>query len=416
MTRPWEPKWERLPGAGPSGGQGVSFLARGADGETVFVKAMRPHLQRISAARGRFAREAGCYQTLAHPGLPRLIDHNMGEWEDRRIDLFLVLEHIEGVTLARYVADSGPIDFEAAMRLAASIAAILTHCHENDVVHRDMKPTNVMLRNSRPDDPVVIDFGLSFNDSDPESSDLTRVNEEVGNRFLRLPEHSTGGRSPVSDVTQLAGVLFFALTGIEPRVLVDEQGQPPHRRAVGQSSLEAVVPEKARQRVFALFDRAFRFRLDQRIQTAAEFSGILNNVMTEPPEEVDLDQLFARLDEASSNSDFVEAGKRSDTLQNMTSHIQQEVKWEATRRGVGFSRGGGPNDYYADPPYALLRLAFTRRNEIADSFVHFRFESIGTDVVVTSDDQEVWRGADQSDPALLRAVLRLIITHFLERT
>lgn len=67
---------------------------------------------------------------------------------------------------------------------------------------------------------VWVDFGISFNHT--EDDDLTRVNEEVGNRFLRLPEHAPRGSSPVSDVTQLAGLVLWVLTGVEPRALQDE--------------------------------------------------------------------------------------------------------------------------------------------------------------------------------------------------
>jgi serine/threonine protein kinase len=67
-----------------------------------------------------------------------------------------------------------------------------------NVTHRDIKPANVALRNDDITKPVLVDFGLSFNDSDAD--DLTRVGEEVGNRFLRLPEHAFGERGAASDV------------------------------------------------------------------------------------------------------------------------------------------------------------------------------------------------------------------------
>ena len=73
-----------------------------------------------------------------------------------------------------------------------------------------------------------MDFGLSFNDA--EEDDLTRVGEEVGNRFLRLPEHATGGRGAASDVTQLAGILIYSVSGCEPRVLLDKEYKMPHQR------------------------------------------------------------------------------------------------------------------------------------------------------------------------------------------
>ena len=128
------------------------------------------------------------------------------------------------------MSEGKAIDVDTGLACVKELASVLNRCHENDFTHRDLKPANIVLRNSDITTPVLVDFGLSFNNAE-EDNPLTRLNEEVGNRFLRLPEHRRGGRAPASDVTQLAGIFFYIITGHEPRVLrrVRPDAPPPPR-------------------------------------------------------------------------------------------------------------------------------------------------------------------------------------------
>lgn len=178
----------RKTGATFSGGQGRAYAAEAPDGTRVFVKM----LKRQGDRRARFAREAAAYETLEHPGLPAVISHNADRWRDPRATLYLGLELIEGPTLGEAVRQAR-LALSSAVGLTIELLRIIDFCHTNDVVHRDLKPANIVMSEKG---PVVVDLGLSFNSQDSETSDLTRVNEEVGNRFLRLPEHSTGAVVP----------------------------------------------------------------------------------------------------------------------------------------------------------------------------------------------------------------------------
>jgi eukaryotic-like serine/threonine-protein kinase len=192
MPAGWEEHWRKLPGKNFVGGQGRSFLAESRDGtgQIVFVKMLIRH--RDGRARGRFRREAVAYETLPpESGIPRLTAHNADAWEGPD-ELYLVLERISGQTLSDWMSSRSAMPPDEALACVLALAETVALCHAEGVLHRDIKPANLMLRDGDPHQPVLLDFGLSFNDREP--LDITRVNEEVGNRFMRLPEHSFARR------------------------------------------------------------------------------------------------------------------------------------------------------------------------------------------------------------------------------
>ena len=127
---------------------------------------------------------------------------------------------------------------------------------------------NIVLRGANLAAPVLVDFGLSFNDE--AEDDLTRVGDEIGNRFLRLPEHTLGIRTTASDVTQLAGIFVYLLTGIEPRMLDDDAGRKPHRREPVHAVLAALFKNRQLLRLQSVFDKAFNNNALGRYQFAPD--------------------------------------------------------------------------------------------------------------------------------------------------
>lgn len=161
----------------------------------MFIKEVR-HSEKIRA-RKRFRREVTSYEMLVHPGLPTLIEHNGESLEEKSTGLYLVLECIPGDDLATWIAAHGPMPLDLAVTCTTRILEVVAYCHGEFVIHRDIKPGNVMLRNADPADPVVVDFGLSFMDAPDESEELTDLNETIGNRFLRLPEAWSNPKFPL---------------------------------------------------------------------------------------------------------------------------------------------------------------------------------------------------------------------------
>ena len=136
-----------------AGGMGEVYRARDTRlGRTVAIKVLPPHLARDERLRQRFEREARVVSSLNHPHICSLFDIGRQDGVD-----FLVLEHLDGETLAARLA-RGPLPMQQILRDAAAIADALDKAHRRGVVHRDLKPANIMLTDAG---PKLLDFGLA---------------------------------------------------------------------------------------------------------------------------------------------------------------------------------------------------------------------------------------------------------------
>lgn len=397
------------------GGQGKSFLAEPISGgpERVFIKTIDPRRRRQDAARKRFKREAAAYDTLRGLGPPELIEDNSGAWDDpSKPVLYMVLEYVPGPTLREYLDTTGPLAQPDVLEFLRVLSGVLNSCHQNEFLHRDIKPLNIVLREGSPTSPVLVDFGLSFNDESED--DLTRVGEEVGNRFLRLPEHSLGGRYPASDVTQLAGVVLFMLTGVEPRVLIDENNRMPHQRLDVRSHLETRFHGRQLFRVMRVFDRAFTQDVSKRFRTATELFENVKQAMTDADGSTDdLTDLEARLDELTAGRNLRAVHEVRRKLDRFLSFMDNAVVNYAESQGLersvtGWNRGGSASEQWASS-----HLAMTVPGEPAAAYVVFKVEErTAEEFEAFADGQEVWRG-QSPDSALNDAVKRAVITAFL---
>ena len=232
--RRWSESWEGLQDL-PGGGQGHARKARRKrDGRTAFVKAVRA--KRNTERRARFFREASAYDTMRVSGIPGLIESNAHQWENTGVEPYIATEFIEGPSLRHWRDARGDVELGTAIETCKRLLVIVSACHAGGVVHRDVKPDNIILANDDSASPWLLDFGLNHHRI--EGVDFrTEHWEEVGNRFLRLPELSAGSllkQDPRSDLSFVAGILFYMLTGQSPNVLQDAEGRLPHQ-AAGQS-------------------------------------------------------------------------------------------------------------------------------------------------------------------------------------
>lgn len=411
----WNNSWTRVRRTAIQGGQSQSFIAESklGDPQPVFIKELKH--QDNQRARARFRREVSAYETLSdHPGIPNLIEDNSGAWEDRGTPLYLVLEFIEGSTLREVVRDGGPLSLDQGVACAVAISTIIERCHADEVLHRDLKPANIILRNDDPNDPIVVDFGLSFNSADGEDSDLTRVGEEVGNRFLRLPEHATRVRSPVSDVTQVAGLLLFSITGIEPRVLEDSEGRQPHQRTESVRRLSELLSGRALMRPNSLFDRAFNPRLGQRFQSMNELRESMEAILTPIPESASMDTLIGRLDEAIDQPRHLAHAADAARLGEAISKAHDAVRSLIVERKLSSMSSGGEMVYQDRTPYCVLGLAISNPSINSKELVQFRIELRGPDeFLVSIGGEEMWRGDDVASVGFADVVKRPIVELFL---
>ncbi|MCH9729755.1 MAG: protein kinase [Actinomycetia bacterium] len=416
MTRnqnPWEVRWRREAGTSVRGGQSASFVATSRDsGSKAFLKTLLRHRENNLRARRRFRREAVAYETLTGLGPPTLLDDNSETWLDSGRPMYMALEYIDGPNLQSYVQQHGPlVEVDSALACVGRLAEVLHSCHENNVTHRDVKPANIVLREGAPTEPVLVDFGLSFNDEGED--DLTRVGEEVGNRFLRLPEHAFGSRATGSDVTQLAGVLLYILTGIEPRVLVDQAGLMPHQRPEIRALLMERLEERQCLRLLRVLDRAFTPDLSARYGTAPDLVADLERAMTSNTNEGDdLDQLIAQVDDFATSRNLPALHALRTKLTGLQQKMNTTIIHFAEAKGLKRFAKGMKAHVTAEEQWATIELAIAVDDQ-QPNYAEFRLESRGPhEIGLLVAAEEVWRG-DQPDQAFTDAVIKEVVKKFL---
>lgn len=157
----------------------------------------------------RFVRESRMTARVEHPGVPAVFDAGA---DDGR--LYLVMQLVPGTDLADFLVERGPLPVETAVAIAAQLASVLSAAHSVSLVHRDLKPRNVMIR---PDGTVVVlDFGVAAL-LDSDITRLTTTGEMVGSPAYMSPEQIVGGQpSTRSDLYSLGCILHELLAGTRP--------------------------------------------------------------------------------------------------------------------------------------------------------------------------------------------------------
>lgn len=187
------------------GGQGVVYFAEDDEGRPVVVKVLCPDLLGDPTSRVRQIREVVAARQVASFCTAVVIE------ADLNADLpYIVSEFVDGPTLYEQVRDDGPITGTALIRLAIGMATAIAAIHRAGVVHRDVKPANVILG---PDGPRVIDFGIAKE----TTVDLTTTGVVMGTPGYIAPEQFEGDPvGPPVDIFALAATVVFAATGRPP--------------------------------------------------------------------------------------------------------------------------------------------------------------------------------------------------------
>jgi eukaryotic-like serine/threonine-protein kinase len=186
------------------GGMATVYLAHDEElGRPVAVKLLPERLADDDSFRARFLREARLAGRLSHPNVVRVYD--AGEADGRP---FIVMEYVPGTSLA----ESGRLPAACVAELGVQACAGLQHAHEAGLVHRDVKPANLLVR----DDGVlkIVDFGIA---RAAESTRHTEVGTLLGTAAYLAPEQIAGeDAAPASDIYSLGAVLYELLTGRPP--------------------------------------------------------------------------------------------------------------------------------------------------------------------------------------------------------
>jgi eukaryotic-like serine/threonine-protein kinase len=175
----------------------------------------------------RFKREAQSAAALSHPNIVQVYDR--GEAEDGAS--YIAMEYVPGGTLKERISRSGPLESGVAASLALHIAEALSAAHERGVVHRDIKPQNILLTTTR--DAKVADFGVARAAS---AATISQTNVVLGTASYMSPEQALGEpATPKSDLYSLGVVLYEMLTGELPysaespvAVSMKHVTEPPH--------------------------------------------------------------------------------------------------------------------------------------------------------------------------------------------
>ena len=396
MPASWEARW-RPAGERFAGGQGKALSVERLDGSTRgFLKKLKS--PRSDTARARFRREVSSYETLPDAELPRLYEHNADQWnDDQKTPLYLILELVDGPNLEAFVEDNGPLTLEQMKSFSAPLLRTLEACHRQGVLHRDIKPKNIVVRDSNYKTPVLVDFGLSFNLSEVEQ-DLTRVDEEIGNRFLRLPEQGSRLRSPLTDISQLSGTLFYALTGVQPRVLIDESDAMPHQRADVRDRLEGVATGRELPRLLAFFDRAFAPSLSLRYGSVRELGEGIARVTQGSADLGDNDDLLRRVDEIAGSPRNQARATQLARLQRATERATDIVRDFAKVRGLVVTQTG--HELFVDQTIPAGGTSLSVHDAGSPPhLIRYEFEIRGAETLLLIDGETLWRGGDpECDP------------------
>lgn len=238
------------------------------------------HSQNDIERRQRMFFEVNNLRSLHNDHILSIISSNIEKYTSTE-KLYYVCPYINGCTLENYVINND-ITFTHALNFIIDFLNTVNYCHTSGIVHRDIKPDNIMIENNTLSDYTLIDFGLSFNKELPQQN-ITPTNQQLGNRFLLLPELSSGTtpekQLAQSDITQCCGIFFYTLTKIVPHMIVDGNNLTPHRRENNIKIFQDISPNDT---VFAnlmyIFDKAFCINVKHRYQTISELIADLSTI------------------------------------------------------------------------------------------------------------------------------------------
>ncbi|WP_241965461.1 serine/threonine-protein kinase, partial [Streptomyces sp. MH60] len=197
----------RLLGRLGSGGMGRVYLGRSTGGRTVAVKIVHPHFALDEEFRARFRREVAAARRVGGAWTAPVLDAD----PEARVP-WVATAYAAGPSLTAAVADGGPLPAHSVRALGAGLGEALAAVHELGLVHRDVKPSNVLLTL---DGPLLIDFGIAR--ATEGTASLTSTGVSIGSPGYMSPEQILGkGVTGAADVFSLGAVLAYATTGRPP--------------------------------------------------------------------------------------------------------------------------------------------------------------------------------------------------------
>ncbi|CAN5613194.1 hypothetical protein BH11CYA1_BH11CYA1_33520 [soil metagenome] len=264
----------------------------GVGGMGVVYKALNSYLDKIVAIKTlkgkrynekellRFQQEGKLLAKLVHPNLVSVMDFGVNQAQEP----YMVLEYLQGESLATMLKEDGILDLDLALELTAQAAAGLAHAHSFGAVHRDIKPGNIFVTQTREGHLVkVFDFGIAklfFIDDPGARADLTKTGEIFGSPLYMSPEQALGkSLDERSDLYSLGCVLYEMLVGKPP--IVGESAMETifkHVSEVPQTLVIASPNRKYPPAVQQLLDLLLAKERQDRLQSAEQLVRLLHAI------------------------------------------------------------------------------------------------------------------------------------------
>ncbi|ACV63117.1 serine/threonine protein kinase with PASTA sensor(s) [Desulfofarcimen acetoxidans DSM 771] len=192
------------------GGGGMAVVYKGRDTllhRLVTIKVLRPEFASDEEFVKSFRREARAIASLSHPNIVNI--HDVGQEDHIQ---YLVMEYIDGDNLKNLIKKMGALSTHQAVQIALQVCAALEHAHENNIVHRDVKPHNILITNNGK--AKLTDFGIA---AETTAATMTHTDTIVGSVHYLSPEQAQGEEAgSKSDIYSLGVVLYEMLTGTLP--------------------------------------------------------------------------------------------------------------------------------------------------------------------------------------------------------
>ena len=189
---------------------GMSVVYRCKDeklGRDVTVKILKEEYASDEKFKQRFKSEAYSVARLSHPNIVNVYDSG----EDNGI-CYIVMEYVDGTSLKEVIEENAPLSSVAVLSIASQISSALMNAHKNHIIHRDIKPQNILV--ARDGNVKVTDFGIAKGVSD---STLTAKSDSLGSVYYLSPEQARGGYvDERSDIYSLGITMFEMITGEVP--------------------------------------------------------------------------------------------------------------------------------------------------------------------------------------------------------
>jgi eukaryotic-like serine/threonine-protein kinase len=250
------------------GGGGMALVYRAQDlelGRPVAVKVLRGQFGSDEEFVRRFRREAANAASLSHPSVVQIFDVG---YDDELY--FIVMELVEGQTLKELIVRQGPLPIPEAVRIASEILGALEHAHTNRIVHRDIKPHNILV--GRDGHPKVTDFGIARATT---TDTVTHTGSIMGSAHYFSPEQANGQPTgEKSDIYSMGVVLYEMVTGTVPFT-----GESPITVALKHIRDRVVPPSQLNSEVPVELDAIIRKALEKepadRFESAAAMRRVL---------------------------------------------------------------------------------------------------------------------------------------------